>query len=162
MVPDGSTIGEGAMLESHEIAGPAETASEQGPLTGCGCDSGCGCDPPLDLVHLARQCQGDCELENELLGLFLLQLRDLAAQLSGVLSASLDSKAKIAHKLRGSALAVGARRVASAARRIEECVSAARNHVPTNAEDLAAVTQAIAALDPAVSEVVAEIERNRG
>jgi HPt (histidine-containing phosphotransfer) domain-containing protein len=156
MVPDGSTIGEGAMLKSHGIAGPPESASEQGRLIGY------GDDPPLDLVHLARQCEGDRQLENELLGLFRLQSRALAAQLSDVLPASLDSKAKIAHKLRGSALAVGARRVAAAARRIEECVSAARNHVPPNAEDLAAVTQAIAALDPAVSEVVAEIERNRG
>ncbi len=27
-------------------------------------------DPPIDLVHLARQCQGDPGLEEELLGLF--------------------------------------------------------------------------------------------
>ena len=41
-----------------------------------------GFDPPLDLVHLARQCLGDHELEAELLGLFRLQAPALMAQLS--------------------------------------------------------------------------------
>ena len=41
-----------------------------------------GVDPPLDLVHLARQCLGDHELEAELLGLFRLQAPALTAQLA--------------------------------------------------------------------------------
>ena len=67
-----------------------------------------GFDSPLDLVHLARQCLGDQELEAELLGLFRLQARALTAQLSELACLSSESKAKIAHTLRGSALAVGA------------------------------------------------------
>ncbi len=72
-------------------------------------------DPPLDLVDLARHCLGDRELEDELLRLFRLQAQTLTAQLSDPSHLSLESKAKIAHKLRGSALVVGARRVGGAA-----------------------------------------------
>jgi hypothetical protein len=42
-----------------------------------------GFDPPLDLVHLARQCLGDHELEAELLKLFQQQAHTLTTQLSG-------------------------------------------------------------------------------
>jgi hypothetical protein len=80
---------------------------------------------PLDLVHLARQCLGDCELEDELLRLFRAQSQTLTAQLSDPSQLSLESKANIAHKVRGSALAVGARRVAAAALKIEELAAAA-------------------------------------
>src|ERR1700677_996674 len=83
-----------------------------------------GFDPPLDLVHLARQCLGDHELEAELLQLFRQQAPALTARLSGSPPLSLEAKAKIAHALRGSALAVGAGRVAGAASRIEELASA--------------------------------------
>ena len=108
------------MLDRLKAVGPAEAHSDRDPLTEY------GCDPPLDLIHLARQCCGDHELEDELLALFRLQSRALAAQLTGAVDASLESKAKIAHKLRGSALAIGARRVAEAALRIEDCASTAR------------------------------------
>jgi HPt (histidine-containing phosphotransfer) domain-containing protein len=114
-----------------------------------------GFDPPLDLVHLARQCLGDHELEAELLGLFRVQARALMAELSGPPPLSLESRAKIAHKLRGSALAVGARRVASAARRIEDLASAPGDQRSADA-------RATAALLSAVAEALAEIERIRG
>ena len=113
-----------------------------------------GFDPPLDLVHLARQCLGDHELEAELLGLFRLQARALTAQLSGSTLSSLESKAKIAHTLRGSPLAVGAWRVASAARRIEELASSA-------GDQGSAESRAIAALLSAVAEALTEIDRIR-
>jgi chemotaxis protein histidine kinase CheA len=112
-------------------------------------------DPPLDLVHLARQCLGDQELEAELLQLFRLQARALTAQLAGLPPLSLALKAKIAHTLRGSALAVGARRVASAAWRVEELASAAGDQSPAEA-------RAIAALRSAVAEALTEIDRIRG
>jgi HPt (histidine-containing phosphotransfer) domain-containing protein len=112
-------------------------------------------DPPLDLVHLARQCLGDHELEAELLGLFRQQAPALTAQLSGSPVSSLASKAKIAHTLRGSALAVGARRVASAAWCIEELAAAAGDQGPAEG-------RAIAALQSAVAEALAEIDRIRG
>ena len=113
-----------------------------------------GFDPPLDLVHLARQCLGDHELESELLQLFRQQAPTLTARLSGS-SLSVDAKAKIAHMLRGSALAVGAGRVAGAARRIEELASA-------GGDQSSAEARAIAALLSAVSEAVTEIDRLRG
>jgi hypothetical protein len=111
--------------------------------------------PPIDLVHLARQCLGDQTLEAELLGLFRLQAPALTAQLSGPPLLSLALSAKIAHTLRGSALAVGARRVASAAWRIEELASAAADRGPAEAS-------AIAALRSAVAEALVEIDRIRG
>jgi chemotaxis protein histidine kinase CheA len=114
-----------------------------------------GFDPPIDLVHLARQCLGDHELEAELLGLFQLQARAMTAELSNSALLSLESKAKIAHRLRGSALAIGARRVASAAWRIEEMALAAGHQRPAEA-------RAIAALLSAVAEALAEIERIQG
>ncbi len=119
-------------------------------------------DPALDLVHLSRQCQGDPELENELLGLFRLQLRGLSAQLATLATSTPELKAKIAHKLRGSALAVGAGRVARAAKAIEERALAARYPGRADGPQLEAVSQAIAALEAAVAEVVSEIARIRG
>ena len=112
-------------------------------------------DPPLDLVHLARQCLGDHELEAELLQLFRQQAPALTARLSGPPLLSLDAKVKIAHALRGSALAVGAGRVAGAAWRIEELASA-------GGDQGSAEARAIDALLSAVAEALTEIDRIRG
>src|ERR1700733_10991287 len=112
-----------------------------------------GFDPPLDLVHLARQCLGDHELEAEMLQLFRLQAPALTARLSGSPPLSLDAKAKIAHTLRGSALAVGGG-APRAARRIEELASAGGGQSSAEAP-------AIAALVSAVSEALTEIDRLR-
>ena len=111
-------------------------------------------NPPIDLVHLASQCLGDHELQVELLGLFQRQAPALTAQLCGSPPLSLESKARIAHTLRGSALAVGARRVAIAAWRFEELAAGSGNQ--SSAE-----TRAAAALNAAVTEAIAEIERIR-
>jgi HPt (histidine-containing phosphotransfer) domain-containing protein len=154
--------GGGGMLEKLRASGPSEADSNWNFSIG---DDG---DCPLDLVHLARQCGGDQELEQELLGLFRLQSRALTAQLTEPSSAFLESKAnfeskaKIAHKLCGSALAVGAQRVAGAARRIEACASAVHAGASASAKDRAALRRAIAALEAAVAEAIAEIERIRG
>ena len=104
---------------------------------------------------MARQCLGDHELEAELLGLFRLQARALTAQLSETCPLSLETKANIAHTLRGSALAVGARRVANAAWRIEELASGAGDRGSAQA-------LALAALLSAVAEAVTEIDRIQG
>jgi HPt (histidine-containing phosphotransfer) domain-containing protein len=108
---------------------------------------------------LARQCLGDRELEDELLRMFRRQARALTAELSDPSLLSLESKAKIAHKLRGSALAVGARRVAGAAWRIEELAAAAGDLSRPDMNDRAAEARAVLALLIAVTEAVAEIER---
>jgi chemotaxis protein histidine kinase CheA len=115
--------------------------------------------PPIDLVHLARHCLGDRELEVELLGLFRRQARTLTAELSDPSLLSLESKAKIAHKLRGSALAVGARRVAGAAWRIEELAAAAGDRPRPDMDDRSAEARAVLALLSAVTEAAAEIDR---
>ena len=76
----------------------------------------------------------------------------LTGQLSDTRLLSLESKAKIAHTLRGSALAVGAGRVASAAWRIEELALAAGDRGSAEA-------RAMAALLSAVAEALTEIDR---
>ena len=57
------------------------SAGLRGRMDGSMFESSADFDPPLDLVHLARQCLGDHELEAELLGLFRLQARALTAEL---------------------------------------------------------------------------------
>jgi chemotaxis protein histidine kinase CheA len=118
-------------------------------------DSTVGLDPPIDLVYLASQCLGDHELQVELLGLFRLQAPALTAQLCDSAPSSLESRARIAHTLRGSALAVGARRVASAAWRVEELAAG-------SGERRSAEARAIASVQSAVAEALAQIDRIRG
>ena len=142
------------MLENTWAASPAATGSRQeSPALG-------DPDSPVDLVHLARQCQSDPGLEEELLGLFTPLARSLAAQISDP-QMRLEPKANIAHKLRGSALAIGAGRVAVAAGAIEDIARSARGgDVPEEAQTRAAA-RAIAALQAAVAEAIAHIERLR-
>ncbi len=135
------------MPEGEGSVGPTKSASNRTQLRSCRLDSA------LDLVHLTLQCQGDPELEKELLGLFRVQSRALYAQLSDPARLSLESKATIAHQLRGSALVVGANRVAGAAEALERKALAARGGAHQRV-----ILQAIAALDAAIAEVVAEIE----
>lgn len=79
---------------------------------------------PIDLVHLARQTMGDRTLEAELLALFDRQAGQIAEQLGrGDLDGSSVSRGDLAHKLKGSARAVGAHEIASAAENYEHCVS---------------------------------------
>ena len=135
------------MTENTWAASPAATGGRHEPSALR--------DPgsPIDLVHLTRQCQGDPGLEEELLGLFTLLARSLAAQASDPCM-RLELKANIAHKLRGSALAIGAGRVARAAEAIEVMGRAAAGDVPDEDRTMAA----IAALQAAVEEAIAYIE----
>jgi HPt (histidine-containing phosphotransfer) domain-containing protein len=75
-------------------------------------------EPALDLVHLERQTDGDLALQQELLTLFDRQSASLLA-LSGSRAAAKRERADAAHKLRGSALVVGAGAVARAAAAVE-------------------------------------------
>ena len=70
----------------------------------------------IDLVHLARQSLGDRGLECELLALFERQAGQILARLAqDMATTSAKARADLAHTLKGSALAVGANRVAAAA-----------------------------------------------
>ncbi|MGE7369367.1 Hpt domain-containing protein [Neorhizobium sp. NPDC001467] len=70
---------------------------------------------PIDLVHLARQTMGDKDLEIEILSLFARQARAALVEMT----AGAVPKATTAHRIRGSANAVGAFRVAAIAGQIE-------------------------------------------
>jgi HPt (histidine-containing phosphotransfer) domain-containing protein len=95
---------------------------------------------PIDLVHLARQTMGDRALEAELLALFDRQAAQIAEQL-GSAPAGPES-ANLAHKLKGSARAVGATAVAAAAEHYEHGARAGLLR-PADAEKLvAAVAEA--------------------
>lgn len=72
---------------------------------------------PIDLVHLARQTLGDRDLEREILELFIAQTRVLLARLDSAGEA--QTKADLAHTLKGSARAVGAWQVAAEAEKCE-------------------------------------------
>ncbi len=75
----------------------------------------------IDRHHLARQTFGDAELARELLGLFAAQCRRL---LPGIGDSALPpaDRADLAHTLKGSALGVGAVRVAGLCGAIEEAL----------------------------------------
>ena len=72
-------------------------------------------DGPIDFDHLRRMTLGDDSLEREVLAMFAGQVAELAASL-----ALLPPNAAIlAHKLKGSARAIGAIHVAAAAADLE-------------------------------------------
>jgi HPt (histidine-containing phosphotransfer) domain-containing protein len=72
---------------------------------------------PVDLVHLALQTLGNKDLETEVLGLFL---RQSTIQIARIGSApSPRDQFEAAHKLKGSARAIGAARVAECAEDVE-------------------------------------------
>ncbi|MCI4680233.1 Hpt domain-containing protein [Rhodoblastus acidophilus] len=79
-------------------------------------------DSPIDLVHLARQTMGDRELEKEALALFDRQAEQISEKLR--FAASGPAAADLAHKLKGSARAIGAVAVAAAADHYEHAARA--------------------------------------
>ena len=103
--------------------------------------------PAIDLVHLARQTMDDPALETELLEMFDRQSASLIAQLKRDDVADARACVEIAHKLRGSALALGAARVAAAAQALEDrCAAGGSDNAPL-----------IDALDAAVEQARTEI-----
>ena len=73
-------------------------------------------DRPIDLVHLARTTLGDRSLEREVLQLFDRQTTLLIARMR---KAAPGGVVNLAHTLKGSALGIGAWRVARAAEALE-------------------------------------------
>ena len=79
----------------------------------------------LDLVHLSRQTLGDSALEAELLRLFDRQAQQFGDRLRAPApNETAKDEARLAHTLKGSALAVGAFAVAGAAQAFEEALLA--------------------------------------
>jgi HPt (histidine-containing phosphotransfer) domain-containing protein len=70
----------------------------------------------VDEAELRNQTFGDEELLREVVGLFVLQTPSLVAALEAAGGAA---RADVAHRLKGTALALGARALADAAARIE-------------------------------------------
>ena len=103
----------------------------------------------IDLVHLSRQSMGDAALERELLDMFDRQSARLVAQIIETKPSDFAARADFAHKLRGSALALGAGRVASAASAFEDGCRSASGECDSLARALA----------EAVSEARGEISR---
>ncbi|HLH49003.1 MAG TPA: Hpt domain-containing protein [Roseiarcus sp.] len=107
--------------------------------------------PPIDLVHLARQSLGDQDLERELLVMFQQQAARLVAQMTAARGDDLKLRAALAHTLKGSALAVGANRVAEAAARVEAASAEGAGQL--------ALAASLACLAGAVSEAREAIAR---
>jgi HPt (histidine-containing phosphotransfer) domain-containing protein len=63
--------------------------------------------PTLDFSHLVRQTAGDPALQREILALFVAQSAEILAPLRDAATLA-PARADLAHKLRGSAQAVGA------------------------------------------------------
>jgi HPt (histidine-containing phosphotransfer) domain-containing protein len=96
----------------------------------------------IDLVHLARQTEGDESLEAELLAMFDRQSVKLAERVK-LADLPRQARADIAHRLRGSALAIGAFAVARAAETLEEVFATEGGEPEAEIAELAAaVTQA--------------------
>ena len=101
----------------------------------------------LDLVRLARQSQGNSELERELLGLFERQATQILAQLRT--SSGRQLQKDLAHTLATSARVVGAERVEQAALAFEGLAAA-----PVKAD---ALERSLADLEAAVRAATAAI-----
>ena len=71
----------------------------------------------IDLSHLDEQTFGDADLRQEVLGMFQLQIPLLLTALE---AAHGEARAEIAHRLKGSCLAIGANQLADAAALIED------------------------------------------
>ena len=72
----------------------------------------------FDRAHLVRYTMENPELEKEIIGLFLAQLPETMAMLRG--AASAEAWKLATHTIKGSAAAVGARRINHLASRMEE------------------------------------------
>jgi len=109
-------------------------------------------EPPLDLVHLARQTDGDAALQQELLALFDRQSRNLLALASDG-SAERQRRADAAHQLKGSALSMGAGAVARAAASVETALAEGSAGPEAVEGALGALAAAVAAACSAVAKL---------
>ena len=108
--------------------------------------------PAIDLVHLSRQTCGDGALESELLRLFANQAQQFAARLvDDRLPGDGPWRADLAHRLKGSARAVGAFPLGEAAEAYEDC---ARAESPDLAQAQRRLAEAIARARCAIRDLL--------
>jgi HPt (histidine-containing phosphotransfer) domain-containing protein len=100
-------------------------------------------DGPIDFEHLGRMTLGDAILEHEVLAMFSAQAVSLMSALAMLPAAA----GELAHKLQGSARAIGAFQVADAAGRLETAVLKGDDPAEALAELDDAVEQARTAID---------------
>ena len=98
----------------------------------------------LDMAHLQAQCMGDEALAAELLKMFRIQALQISASMARPGAAA--ALAALAHKLRGSAAAVGACAVAAAAARLEAACQRGGARAPALAALAVAVERAADAI----------------
>ena len=96
---------------------------------------------PVDLVHLAKQCLGDENLEREVLRLFDTTLETYLSRLR--LAQAADELLLTVHSIRGAAAGVGAWAVAEQARAMEFDVRDGRPLKPEQIEDLSMVIEEV-------------------
>lgn len=108
-----------------------------------------GAERPLDLVHLARATDGDEALEAELIAMFARQSQKLGERLR-LPALARQARADVAHRLRGSALAIGAFAVAQAAGALETALEGEGEEPHA---ELAALETALQAARAAIAEL---------
>ena len=111
-------------------------------------------EPIIDLVHLARQSLGDQALELELLEMFERHSARIVAQLSQTKAGDFKPRGDLAHGLKGSALAIGAGRVARTAARFESLCAGSRPEREL-APALAELGEAVAEARNAIVKLIA-------
>lgn len=102
---------------------------------------------PLDRLHLAVQTNGDLALQRDLLNLFMVQAVDFVGHLHALAEADPSAARDLAHKMNGSARAIGAFELAAAADEFESAL--------TPGDGVAAFEPLTAALDRALDAVEA-------
>jgi HPt (histidine-containing phosphotransfer) domain-containing protein len=92
-------------------------------------------DGPIDMGHLRQMTLGDAGLEHEVLAMFAAQASDLIERIVRLQ----PNAGELAHKLKGSAQAVGAFRIAEAAEWLIDMLREGRD----NGEALMTLTDAV-------------------
>jgi len=105
---------------------------------------------PVDLVHLARQCLGDENLELEVLRLFDTTLSTYFGRLK--LATAYDDLAINLHSIKGASAGVGAWSVADLAQRLEKDLKGGR---PLRAEQVDDLGMAVEEVRDFIARVLA-------
>ncbi len=110
---------------------------------------------PFDLVGLSRQTAGDSGLERELLAMFGVQAGEILVRLNEARNlAARQQQADLAHRLRGSALAVCANEVALEAGLLEAALQTGCDTAQAS-EHFEALAKAVARAESSLTTLLA-------